>query len=78
MATDTRAEIEGLEDVFDIPTAAAAARVTPYVIRQAILAGELPAFIPGGRDPRRAGRGRGYRILKPALKAWLFGEDQPT
>lgn len=42
-------------------------------IRNAIRAGELEAFIPRGKDPRRTGRGLGYRIRQSRLQTWFFG-----
>lgn len=58
---------------FTITEAAALIGVHHRMIRNAIRSGELEAFMVGGRDPRRAGRGLGYRVTKQALRDWFFG-----
>lgn len=69
--------LEGLADVLTISEAAAACGVSDHTIRQARKNGELEAFTPGNRDPRKAGRGLGYRIHKAELQRWFLGEEKP-
>lgn len=65
--------LENLGDLVTLREAAVATRLSPTTIRAAIKAGHLPAFIPGKRDPRKTGRGMGYRMMKSDLEAWFFG-----
>lgn len=62
-------------DVFTITQAAHALRVSPKAIRLAIQQKRLHAFIIGGRDPMKAGRGLGYRITRAELRRWYFGVE---
>lgn len=65
--------------MFDAPeilTLGEAARLTGYrlpTIRDAVKSGELPGFIPRGRDPGRTGPGNGYRVFRADLQRWFFG-----
>lgn len=68
--------LEGVADLLTIREAAAAVRLSQWVIRQAIRTDKLPAFIPGGKTPQTTGRSNGYRIRKDDLKAWYFGEEK--
>lgn len=61
-------------EVFTITEAAKLLGVHHRFIRNAIRADELEAFVIGGRDPRRAGAGMGYRITRQALQDWFFGK----
>ena len=69
----TRDSLDSVADHLTIPEAAKLLRLGQDTIRLAITSGQLPAFIPGGREPRRAGRGVGYRIRKEDLQRWYFG-----
>lgn len=69
-----------IQDGADLLSISAAARevgVLPRTIRLAIKRKELEAFIIGGRDPLRSGRGLGYRIRREHLQAWYFGSTTP-
>jgi excisionase family DNA binding protein len=61
-------------DVLSIKEAAAALKVSPRTVRRAITSSELPAFIIGGREPRKSGAGLGYRIKREDLHRWYFGD----
>lgn len=63
---------------FTVVEAADLLNVHHRFIRNAIRSGELPAFVVGGRDPRRAGAGMGYRITRQALQDWFFGKKEAT
>lgn len=67
-------EILLTKDIYTIPEAAKALRVSGAVVRKAIKTGQLAAFIIGGREPLRSGRGLGWRIKKADLQHWYFGE----
>ncbi|HEY6056999.1 MAG TPA: helix-turn-helix domain-containing protein [Candidatus Limnocylindrales bacterium] len=75
--TDLPVTFNELGDVLTLLEAATAAGCSEWTVRRAIRQGELPAFIPRGRVPLRAGKGMGYRIRKQDLIEWYFGpEDQ--
>ena len=61
--------IEGGEYV-DVAEALRLTGVSKNTLRAALKSGELPSFIPRGRDPSRAGPGQGYRIKRSDLVAW--------
>lgn len=67
-----RLTLDDVPSLLTVGEAAAATRLSPEVIRAAILRGDLEAFIPLGRDPAHAGRGLGYRIHRKALESWFF------
>lgn len=68
--------LDDLPEVMDVKVAAAAVHMESHALRRAIRAGRLPAFLPGGeRDPRKPGRGMGYRIKRSDLQAWYFGQN---
>lgn len=60
-------------EVLTLGEAARLCRFKPATIRDAIKKGELPGFIPGGRDPGRTGPGHGYRVFRADLQRWFFG-----
>ena len=62
-------------EVLSIRQAGKAVGLNPRTIRLAIKSGELAAFVIGGRDPIRSGRGLGYRIKRADLHAWYFGTN---
>lgn len=62
-----------LPDLLTLEQARAAVGMSDKAMRDEIKSGALPAFIPRGRDPMKAGRGQGYRIHKADLQAWYFG-----
>lgn len=64
-------------EVFTIKEAAALMKVNERTIRDAVRSKELEASIVGGRNPRQAGRGLGYRITRQALQDWFFGTNKP-
>lgn len=66
--------LENIPDFVDVNQAAAAAKVSVKVIRDACKRGDLPSFIPGARPATAPGRGMGYRIKKADLQAWFFGQ----
>jgi len=65
-------DLADLPDLLTLRDAAEAVRMTVLTMRRAVKSGDLPAFIPRGRDPIRAGRGQGYRIRREDLQAWYF------
>lgn len=69
---DFTLSLADLPDVLTLAEAAAALSTSGATLRAAIKAGDLAAFIPRGRDPRRAGRAMGYRIHKADLQRWYF------
>jgi excisionase family DNA binding protein len=69
-----RDELDVMVEALTVQQAADAVRVHPKTIYRAIRLGELQAQTVRGRDPRRSGRGLGYRILRSDLKAWFMGE----
>jgi excisionase family DNA binding protein len=64
--------LEDLPELMSLSEAAEAVRMSVGAIRMAVKSGDLPAFIPRGRDPMRAGRGQGYRIRREDLQKWYF------
>lgn len=64
-----------IPDLVSIKEAAEATRLSELTIRNAIRSGELEAHVIAGRDPRKAGRGLGYRIRRDHLQAWYFGQN---
>lgn len=70
--------LEGLGELVTLQEAARATRLSERTIRSAIKRDELEAFIPGGRDPRKPGRGMGYRIKRSDLQRWFFGAARGT
>lgn len=72
-ADDIRARLELVADLLSVSEAAEVVLVSTQTIRAAIRKGELEAFIPRGRQPKKAGPGMGYRIAKSDLQAWYFG-----
>lgn len=79
MVAEPQPTFDDLDEVLSISQAAAKVRLSNATIRKAITSGELAAFTVGGREPRRAGRGLGYRILARHLQTWYFGQSaKPT
>ena len=64
---------EDMPELLTVKEATEALRMSKDTLYVAIRSGELPAFIPRGRDPRRAGRSMGYRIHRADLQRWYFG-----
>ncbi len=65
--------LEDLADTLTLQEAARAVAMDERTLRRAIRRGELPAFLPRGREPLRVGRGQGYRISREDLQTWYFG-----
>lgn len=65
-------QLEDLPELMTLAQAAEAVRMSVPAVRAAVKSGDLPAFIPRGRDPLRAGRGQGYRIKREDLQRWYF------
>jgi excisionase family DNA binding protein len=60
--------------VYTIAEAAKQLGINPVTVREAIVSGELKAFLPlGKKDPRRTGPGLGWRIKREELQKWYFG-----
>lgn len=64
--------LDDLPELMTLREAAEAVRMGVPALRAAVKAGDLPAFIPRGRDPLKAGRGQGYRIRREDLQKWYF------
>lgn len=65
------------DEYVDVAEACRLVGVSQNTLRAAIKSGSLPAFIPRGRDPMRAGAGHGYRISKADLTAWYGLPHRP-
>ena len=63
----------GGPDSLTLREAAAQVGMSPATLRAAIWRGELAAFIPRGRAPKKAGPKHGYRIYRADLQRWYFG-----
>lgn len=64
--------------VLTLAEAAKFAGLSESTLRRAIAAGELVAWIPRGRAPRKAGAGQGYRINRAALAAYMNPETEAS
>lgn len=71
----TDVDLSDIPELMSIKEAAAAVHLSSLTIRNAIRSGALAATIIAGRDPRKAGRGLGYRIHRDALQRWYFGQN---
>lgn len=68
--------LENMDEVLTLADMARISRLSINTIRQAIKRGELQGFLPGNRDPRKTGRGLGYRALRRHFQAWFFGANR--
>lgn len=68
---------ETLGELVTLDEVVAASKLSRSTIYRATRRGELRGFIPGGRDPRRAGR-MGYRYHRRDVLAWLYGAAGAT
>jgi len=67
------ASIDEAQTALTVPEAARRVGVHEDTIRSAIKKGDLPAFLPMGKEPGKGGRGGGYRIMPAALERWYLG-----
>lgn len=75
LAKDTQKIFPGSPEILTIMEVSRLLGLNHRTVREAVRSGELESFIIGGREPRRSGRGLGYRITRDALQRWYFGES---